>query len=185
MTLSVSKDGEWHFFFSSLQSIAEQPKSWMISWHLSCWGCNRCACWCINIPGSLVPLSNLSSVRFLKSTKNYTYDKLMRIWFLYFCVWNKTKWQKWSGTISIWDPFCRSLKQLNSSIKILSVAETARPKKIAFKKFHCPLTRKWQNNKNLEQYKANSNADIFIYSVIIPSAYGEPIQPFPMDIIGD
>ena len=136
------------FFFSSLQSIAEQPKSWMISWHLSCWGCNRCACWCINKR-------------------------------------NNTKWQKWSGTISIWDPFCRSLKQLNSSIKILSVAETARPKKIAFKKFHSPLIIKWQKiKKNIEHAKANSN-NIFIYSVIIPPAYGEPIQPFPMDIIGD
>ena len=141
MTLSVSKDGEWHFFFSSLQSIAEQPKSWMISWHLSCWGCNRCACWCINIPGTLVPLCNFSSVRFLTNWCD--------IWFLYFCVWNQTKWQKWSGTISILDPFCRSLKQLNSSIKILSVAETARPKKIAFKKFHCPLIIKFQKIRRI------------------------------------
>ena len=41
-----------------------------------------------------------------------------------------------------------------------------------------------KNDKNIEHDKANSN-DIFIYSVIIPHAYGEPIQPFPMDIIGD
>ena len=45
------------------------------------------------------------------------------------------KWQRWSETISIWDSFCRSLKQLNSPIKILSAAKIVRPKYIAMKTF--------------------------------------------------
>ena len=36
------------------------------------------------------------------------------------------KWQRWSGTISIWDSFRPSLKELNSPIKILSAAKTVR-----------------------------------------------------------